>query len=255
MVNRILSWKTSWIVLSFCLFSSISFAEGDTEYMVLVDAGAMRPCQVKGSSRLNPEQFGTYLQQGKIIALKVQGAAPAEQLVYFNPQHVISYFPVSSDAKTPTSDWKLRFNANDMCLSLSSEPSKKSQSSVPKLGEEYSLSEEELKSELADRPALLAKLKAIPYFQEGKSVGLRVFAIRLGSAWEKMGLLNGDILKAVDSSPLVEDSSIGIPFDKLLEKKSVSLTLERNKEDLILKWHLNWKRVPEPLNPDELRKQ
>ena len=44
---------------------------------------------------------------------------------------------------------------------------------------------------------LLTQARAVPYFKQGKSVGLRLFAIKAGSLFEKIGLKNGDKVVAM----------------------------------------------------------
>lgn len=63
---------------------------------------------------------------------------------------------------------------------------------------EFTVPETDLNEALSNLPVLLSQARAVPYFKNGQSVGMRLFAIRRDSLYEKLGLKNGDILKAVD---------------------------------------------------------
>ena len=64
--------------------------------------------------------------------------------------------------------------------------------------DEFSVDEGELDRALENLPMLLTQARAVPFFKEGRAVGLRMFAIRAGSLFEKIGLQNGDVLKTAN---------------------------------------------------------
>ena len=41
---------------------------------------------------------------------------------------------------------------------------------------------------------LFTQIRAVPHFEGGQSIGFRLFAIRRGSLFDKIGLKNGDII-------------------------------------------------------------
>ncbi len=91
--------------------------------------------------------------------------------------------------------------------------------------------ETELDNALANLPLLLTQARAVPYFKDGKSIGLRLFAIRHGSLFEKIGLQNGDILKEINGSSLGDITQAVKLFEKLKEQRDISVTLERQRQD------------------------
>lgn len=91
--------------------------------------------------------------------------------------------------------------------------------------------ESELDSALANLPMLLTQARAVPYFKDGKSVGLRLFAIRRGSLFEKIGLQNGDILKEINGNSLSDITQAVKLFEKLKEQRDISVSLERQREE------------------------
>ena len=65
-------------------------------------------------------------------------------------------------------------------------------------GTDFVVPEAELNDALANLPRLLSQARAVPYFRNGKSIGMRLFAIRRGSLYEKLGLKNGDIITNIN---------------------------------------------------------
>lgn len=102
--------------------------------------------------------------------------------------------------------------------------------------DEFFVEEAELDKALENLPLLLTQARAVPYFKDGKSIGLRLFAIRAGSLFEKIGLMNGDILKTVNESSLADFSQALSLFEKLKQEKSIKVQLERNKQEREFKY-------------------
>jgi len=95
--------------------------------------------------------------------------------------------------------------------------------------EEFVVDEQELISALDNLPLLLTQARAVPYFKDGKSIGLRLFAIKNGSLYDKVGLKNGDILKSINGQSLGDISQAMKLFERLREDRDVVLELERNR--------------------------
>ena len=105
--------------------------------------------------------------------------------------------------------------------------SEESSSITSEDGSNYVVSEDEVNDALANLPRLLSQARAVPYFKNGKSVGMRLFAIRRGSLYEKLGLKNGDILKNVNNNSLSDPTQALKIFEQLKEQKSIKVELER----------------------------
>lgn len=95
-------------------------------------------------------------------------------------------------------------------------------------GTEFTVAESEVTEALANLPLLLSQARAVPYFRNGQSIGMRLFAIRYGSLYEKLGLKNGDIVLAVNDNSLSDPSQALKLFEQLKSERSVSVKLERN---------------------------
>ncbi len=101
---------------------------------------------------------------------------------------------------------------------------------------DFTVPEEELNAELANLPRLLSQARAVPYFRNGTSIGMRLFAIRAGSLYEKLGLKNGDIIKMVNKNNLSDPAQALKLFEQLKDDKSIVVKAERNGQDLDLNY-------------------
>ncbi len=105
-------------------------------------------------------------------------------------------------------------------------------------GDEFTIEEAELDKGLENLPLLLTQARAVPYFKEGRSVGLRLFAIKSGSLYEKIGLKNGDILRSINGNSLGDISQAMKLFDQLKQERSINLVLEREKQEREFKYSI-----------------
>ena len=105
-------------------------------------------------------------------------------------------------------------------------------------GNHYMVQESELDQALQNLPQLLTEARAVPYFRDGHAMGLRLFALKSGSLYEKLGLQNGDILKSINGSPLSDLSQAMQLFERLKSDRSIGLTLERNSVDQDFKYEI-----------------
>lgn len=104
--------------------------------------------------------------------------------------------------------------------------------------ETLSVDESDVNEALNNLPLLLTQARAVPYFKNGKSVGLRLFAIKRGSLYEKINLKNGDILKEINGNNLGDISQAVKLFEKLKEERSIILKLQRNKVSKTIRYEI-----------------
>ncbi len=103
---------------------------------------------------------------------------------------------------------------------------------------EFTVEEKELSDALANLPQLLSQARAVPYFKNGESIGMRLFAIRQGSLYQKLGLKNGDILKSVNDNSLSDPSQALKIFDQLKTERSISVRVERAGQEMSLQYQI-----------------
>lgn len=104
--------------------------------------------------------------------------------------------------------------------------------------EQISVDKAELDQSLSNLPLLLTQARAVPYFKDGKPVGLRLFAIKSGSMFEKIGLKNGDILKHINGNSMTDITQAVKLFEQLRNERSISVLVERNREERELQYQI-----------------
>jgi general secretion pathway protein C len=123
-------------------------------------------------------------------------------------------------------------------LKLDNEAGGSSSASAVGGGDVVMVDEGEVDAALANLPVLLTNLRAVPYFKDGQAVGLRLFAIKAGSIFEKIGLRNGDILKSINGNSLGDFSQAVKLFEQLKSERNLKVSLERNREEKEVRYQI-----------------
>ena len=113
-----------------------------------------------------------------------------------------------------------------------------SSTSVVAEGDTVVVDEGEVDRALENLPLLLTQARAVPYFKEGRSVGLRMFAIKSGSLFEKIGLKNGDILKSINGNSLGDITQAMKLFETLKQERNIGVVVERDRQDREFKYQI-----------------
>lgn len=80
-------------------------------------------------------------------------------------------------------------------------------SGVKKTGESaYLVDRREVEHAVANLNEVITQARAVPVLAEGKSAGFKLFNIKSGSIFEKLGLLDGDIVQRVNDTELNDPS-------------------------------------------------
>ncbi len=102
----------------------------------------------------------------------------------------------------------------------------------------YEVSSEDLERELKNLNKLSRDARIIPAFDKDspdKSIGFKVFAIKSGTLFEKIGLKNGDIIQSINGMPIDSPDKALEIYSKLIEGTSnvkVDLTRHGQKQSL-----------------------
>jgi S1-C subfamily serine protease len=85
-------------------------------------------------------------------------------------------------------------------------------------------------------------IRGVPYFESGRAIGQRVFALRDGSLYERIGLRNGDIVTEVDGEPVSSSSRLSEMFPSDLKQgEAVTIVVLRSGERVTLGYRLGSK--------------
>lgn len=103
---------------------------------------------------------------------------------------------------------------------------------------EYEIDREEVDAALDNMSQLFTQVRAVPHFQGGQSTGFRLFAIRQGSLFDKIGLRNGDIIQQVNGNDISDPSKALGLFNQLRNESNITAKIIRNKEEKTLSYTL-----------------
>ncbi|HKD43601.1 MAG TPA: type II secretion system protein GspC [Myxococcaceae bacterium] len=93
---------------------------------------------------------------------------------------------------------------------------------------EYEVPRAELDNIVADINTIATQARSAPVIKDGRVQGLRLFAIRPGSIYERLGISNGDVLTRINGENL-DSMTKGLQlFTKLQEARRIEVDLERS---------------------------
>ena len=106
---------------------------------------------------------------------------------------------------------------------------------VPKLGAgvkkvgdgKFMVDQREVAASAENMNQLLTQARALPYMEQGKTVGFRISEITPGSLYEKIGLQNGDVIQKINAQDVDDPAKFFQMYQNLKEERSVSIDLIR----------------------------
>ncbi len=99
------------------------------------------------------------------------------------------------------------------------------------------ISRNEVESSLKDMGTLLSSAQIRPYYTDGAPDGFLISNIRPGSVYEKIGLVNGDIIQGTDDRKLTSAEDVTAFYNSLKSGTSFSLKIKRNGQPESLQFH------------------
>ena len=88
----------------------------------------------------------------------------------------------------------------------------------------------EVEDTLKNINKVFTQARAVPFFRDGKTIGFRVFAIKPGSVFERIGLKNGDIVRRVNGVELTDPTKAITLFTELQNEGHIAVDLDRNQK-------------------------
>jgi general secretion pathway protein C len=74
---------------------------------------------------------------------------------------------------------------------------------------------------------MMRQARIIPYVEEGKPIGFKLYAIRPNTLYSKLGLRNGDVVLKVNGVAITDPESALQVYEGMKEAKTVSLDVVR----------------------------
>ena len=85
---------------------------------------------------------------------------------------------------------------------------------------------------------LLTQARALPYMEQGKTVGFRISEIVPGSLYEKIGLQNGDIIQKINAQEVDDPGKFFQMYQSLKEERNISIDLMRGGQRQTLNYEI-----------------
>ena len=96
-----------------------------------------------------------------------------------------------------------------------------------------------LRNQLAHLPEILRQARVVPRYQNGKFAGFMITNIVPGSVYEKIGLQNGDVIKAVNGVVVKTPQQAMQMYEKLRDASRISVKIERAGTEMTLDYQMH----------------
>src|SRR3989338_9699439 len=124
---------------------------------------------------------------------------------------------------------EIREDTKSLSAGLPSGPSADLGSGVRQAGEgRFVIDRGALESSLANPNEILTQARAVPNIVDGKIKGFRIFSIKPGSIYEKLGIHNGDVVLRVNGIELDSPAKALEFYGAISSASDISLDLDRN---------------------------
>jgi general secretion pathway protein C len=99
---------------------------------------------------------------------------------------------------------------------------------VKKLSDgKFAVDQQEVLASTENMSQILTQARALPYVEQGKTVGFKISEIVPGSIYEKIGLQNGDVIQKVNSQDVDDPGKFFQLYQGLKNERSISIDLLR----------------------------
>ncbi|MBX3023839.1 type II secretion system protein GspC [bacterium] len=112
-------------------------------------------------------------------------------------------------------------------------------SGIQQLSEnEFTVPKAEVDSALENMSQLFTQIRAVPHFEGGQSIGFRLFAIRRGSLFDRIGLKNGDIIRSINGNEMTDPSKAMTLLQALRDSNNLDVEITRNQQPQKLTYNI-----------------
>ncbi|MEW6273150.1 MAG: type II secretion system protein GspC [Thermodesulfobacteriota bacterium] len=130
-------------------------------------------------------------------------------------------------------------SATTTAVTTSAAASADAESQIRKIGEDrYLVAQAEVDHSLENLSQLFTQMRAVPNMQDGKTNGFRLFAIRPGSLFQKIGLQNNDVVQRVNGIEINDPARALTLFQELQGEKRLNVDVVRGGETRTLSYEI-----------------
>lgn len=110
---------------------------------------------------------------------------------------------------------------------------------IRKIGDDrYLVAQAEVEHSMSNLSELFTQMRAVPNMQDGKTNGFRLFAIRSGSLFQKIGLQNNDVVQRINGIDLNDPGKAMSLFQDLQGETKLSVDVVRGGETRTLSYEI-----------------
>jgi general secretion pathway protein C len=105
-------------------------------------------------------------------------------------------------------------------------------SGIKKVSEsDYLIDQKEVDNALNNINQLMTQVRVVPNFQDGKTTGFKVFAIKPNSVFANIGLKNGDVIQKVNDRDITSPDKAFQAFQELRNERNLAIQISRGGEN------------------------
>lgn len=102
----------------------------------------------------------------------------------------------------------------------------------------YDVEQEGVNKALGDLSKLATQARIVPAFEGGEAVGFKLFSIRPGSLYSKVGIQNGDVISRINGYEINSPDKALEIYQKLKNAKEIAVDLKRRGKPLSLQYNI-----------------
>ncbi len=92
----------------------------------------------------------------------------------------------------------------------------------------FVVDQREVTGSMENMNQLLTQARVVPVIDNGKTTGFRIFAITPSSLYEKIGLINGDVIQRINGVEIDDPNKFFQTYQNLKDEKNVTVDIVRN---------------------------
>jgi general secretion pathway protein C len=102
----------------------------------------------------------------------------------------------------------------------------------------FMVDQREVASSTENLSQVLTQARALPFVESGKTIGFRLSEIVPGSLYEKIGLVNGDVIQRVNAEDVSDPAKFFQMYQGLKDERQISIDLLRNGQRQTLNYEI-----------------
>jgi general secretion pathway protein C len=103
---------------------------------------------------------------------------------------------------------------------------------------QYEVEGNEIDRTLGNLNEVATQARIVPSFQNGKADGFKLFSIKPGSIYSKIGLQNGDVIRKINGYEINSPDKALEIYQKLRDAQSVNIELKRRGRDMSMQYNI-----------------